>query len=48
MKKKWRPMNGCALFRAKTVEHESLSAQRNARQGAKHRKKEGEKHFLDL
>ena len=41
-------MNVCAFLGRKTTEHESFSAQRNARQGAKHRKKEGECHFLDL
>ena len=40
-------MNVCAFLGGKTIEHESFSAQRNARQGAKHRKKEGECHFLD-
>ena len=40
-------MNVCAFLGGKTTEHESFSAQRNARQGAKHRKKEGECHFLD-
>ena len=48
VKKKCRPMNVCAFLGGKTTEHESFSAQRNARQGAKHRKKEGECHFLDL
>ena len=48
VKKNCRPMNVCAFLGGKTTEHESLSAQRNARQGAKHRKKEGECHFLDL
>ena len=50
VKKKCRPMNVCAFLGGKTTEHESFSAQRNARQGlqgAKHRKKEGECHFLD-
>ena len=48
VKKKCRPMNVCAFLGGKTTEHESFSAQRNARQGAKHRKKEVECHFLDL
>ena len=48
VKKKCRPMNVCAFLAGKTTEHESFSDQRNARQGAKHRKKEGECHFLDL
>ena len=39
---KCRPMNVCAFLGGKTTEHESCSAQRNARQGAKHLKKEGE------
>ena len=47
VKKKCRPMNVCALLGGKTIEHESFSAQRNARQGAKHRKKKGECDFLD-
>ena len=47
-KKKCRPMNVCTFLGGKTTEHENFSAQRNARQGAKHRKKEGECHFLDL
>ena len=41
-------MNVCAFLGGKTTEHEIFSAQRNARQGEKHRKKEGERHFLDL
>ena len=48
VKKKCRPMNVCAFLGGKTTEHESFSAQRNARQGAKHPKTEGECHFLDL
>ena len=48
VKKKCRPMNVCAFLGGKTTEHEIFSAQRNARQGEKHRKKEGECHFLDL
>ncbi|CAH3039530.1 unnamed protein product [Porites lobata] len=36
-------MNVCAFLGSKTTEHESFSAQRNARQGAKHRKKEGDR-----
>ena len=38
-------MNVCAFLEGKTTEHESLSAQRNARQGTKHLKKEGEFQF---
>ena len=37
----------CAFLRGKTIEHESFSAQRNAGQGAKHLKKEGEFQFSD-
>ena len=47
VKKKCRPMNVCAFLGGKTTEHESFPAQINVRQGAKHRKKEGECHFLD-
>ena len=39
VKKKCRPMNVCAFLGSTTTEHESFSAQRNARQGVKHRKK---------
>ena len=45
VKKKCRPMNVCAFLGGKTTEHESFPGQRNARQRAKHRKKEGECHF---
>ena len=41
-------MNVYSFLGGKTTEHESFSAQRNAREGAKDRKKEGECHFLDL
>ena len=44
---KCRPMNVCAFLGGKTTEHKSCSAQRNARQGAKHLKKEGEFQFSD-
>ena len=44
---KCRPMNVCAFLGGKTTEHESFSAQRNAGQGAKHLKKEGEFQFSD-
>ena len=44
---KYRPMNVCAFLGGKTTEHKSCSAQRNARQGAKHLKKEGEFQFSD-
>ena len=37
----------CAFLRGKTTEHEGFSAQRNAGQGAKHLKKEGEFQFSD-
>ena len=37
----------CAFLGGKTTEHESFSAQRNAGQGAKHLKKEGEFQFSD-
>ena len=47
VKKKCRPMNVCAFLGGKTTEHESFSAQRNAGQGAKHLKKEGEFQFSD-
>ena len=47
MKKKCRPMNVCVFLGGKTTEHESFSAQRNAGQGAKHLKKEGEFQFSD-
>ena len=47
VKKKCRPMNICAFLGGKTTEHESFSAQRNAGQGAKHLKKEGEFQFSD-
>ena len=47
VKKKCRPMNVCAFLGGKTTEHKSCSAQRNARQGAKHLKKEGEFQFSD-
>ena len=40
-------MNVCALLGGKTTEHESFSAQRNARQGAKNLKKAGEFQFSD-
>ena len=45
---KFRPMNVCAFLGDKTTEHESFSAQRNAAQGSKHLKKEGEFQFSDL
>ena len=35
-------MDVCAFLGGKTTEHESLSAQKNAGQGAKHLKNEGE------
>ena len=47
VKKKYRPMNVCAFLGGKTTAHESFSAQRNAGQGAKHLKKEGEFQFSD-
>ena len=47
VKKKCRPINVCAFLGGKTTEHESFSAQRNAGQGAKHLKKEGEFQFSD-
>ena len=47
VKKKCRPMNVCAFSGGRTTEHESFSAQKNAGQGAKHLKKEGEFQFSD-
>ena len=41
-------MNVCAFLGGKTTEHESLSAQRNAGQGAKHLKKKVSFNFLIL
>ena len=45
---KCRPMNVCVFLGGKTTEHESFSAQRNAEQGAKHRKKKVSFNFLIL
>ena len=47
MKKNCRPMNVCAFLGGKTTEDESFLAPRNAGQGAKHLKKEGESQFSD-
>ena len=48
VKKKCRLMNVRAFSGGRTTEHESFSAQRNAGQGAKHLKNEGEFQFLIL